>query len=73
MSIIQTATKDNQALYEGENETDSFYGFLGKYDVFLTDVESYLPENCKGMTESLRDYCGDIANYFWRQRLHTPA
>lgn len=52
-------------LFEGAQEIDSCWGFLGDIHTLQEDIRSYLPEGCESLVEDLRyeDRCFDIDDY----------
>lgn len=56
-------------LFEGEEETDSCWGFLGDIDDLAEDLRGHLPEACRHLVDELND-CREntVAEYFWRRK-----
>lgn len=52
-------------MFEGAQEIDSCWGFLGDIHTLQEDIRSYLPEGCESLVEDLRyeDCRFDIDDY----------
>lgn len=46
-------------LYQNGMEVDSCWGFVGSPDALKADIESYLPDDCKGVMDNLEYMNGD--------------
>lgn len=57
------------SLYDGEEEIESSYDFLGDLDDFTDELKSILPDECRHLVDKL-EHCPfrSIGDYFWNQR-----